>query len=1095
MVKLKCLFVVTVCIAGLGWGEVAVRASVAQLVPILATAQDEALARADALARQIIDLYRQGRYREATPLAQEVLSILEAALGETHPTVAISLLNLAELYKQQGKYTTALPLLERALSIQEASFGANHPTVATGLNNLAELYVARGQYANALPLLTRALSIQEAALRADHPDIAQSLNNLAAVYQAQGDYKVALPLYERALLIREAAFGPDHPAVAFSLNNLAGLLQAQAEYAAALPLYERALSILEAALGATHPTVAIGINNLATLYRTQGNYTAALPLYERALAINEAALGAGHPTTANSLSNLADLYQAQGNYTAALPLHEQALAVKEATLGEEHPAVATSLNNLALLYQSQGNYIAALPLYERAITINQTVFDQNHPVVAQSLNNLAELYRTQGSYTAALPLYERALVINEAAFGPDHPEVAASLNNLALLYQKQGNYGAAFPLYERAIAINEAALGSDHATVATFLSNLAGLHQIQSDYTAAIPLYERALAIRKATLGSGHPDMANGLNNLALLYWAQQESGQAIALLTQSSEIEEQNLADMLLAASEARRQRYINTLSGKTGISVSLNLKAAPTNADAIQLALSTVLRRKSRVLDAVANTLQQLRAQLTSADRALLDELEALRSQLARLRFGGLGGRTVAQYQAEVSQLEARAEAIEEKLARSSKAFQVETEPISTAAVQALIPADAALVEFVRYAPFDAQSLASAWETPRYAAYVLTQAGTLQAIDLGEAAPLDQLVAEFQVALRDRSSTVKTIARRLDKQLMAPIRPFLAGKTHLLLSPDGQLNLIPFEALVDEDDRYLIESYQTSYLTSGRDLLKLQLETPSQQPPAILANPNFGEIAEAKTTAHNSRSVDAESLTFGPLPGTAEEAEAIAPLLPNAQIYTQNQATENSLKQLQSPSILHIATHGFFLPDVDFIPAADTGNQRSGAIDIIDDETPVQVTPSNLENPLMRSGLALAGANARSSGEEDGIFTALEASGLNLQGTQLVVLSACETGAGTVSNGEGVYGLRRAFAIAGAESQLMSLWQVDDYGTSELMRLYYQNLMEKGQGRSEALRNAQLEMMNTGTYTHPYYWSAFIFSGDWRPLAKESP
>jgi CHAT domain-containing protein len=231
---------------------------------------------------------------------------------------------------------------------------------------------------------------------------------------------------------------------------------------------------------------------------------------------------------------------------------------------------------------------------------------------------------------------------------------------------------------------------------------------------------------------------------------------------------------------------------------------------------------------------------------------------------------------------------------------------------------------------------------------------------------------------------------------------------------------------------------------------------------------------------------------LKFAPLEGTKLEADTIAPLLPNVTLLTQSQATENALKQLQSPSILHIATHGFFLQDVECIPASDTrGDSFSTPATIVPEyvgkrKQVCRPTPSNTENPLLRSGLALAGFNPRTSGKEDGVLTALEAAGLNLYGTQLVVLSACETGLGDVNNGEGVYGLRRAFVTAGAESQLMSLWKVDDYGTSELMSLYYKRL-QNGEGRGEALRQVQLEMMQAPAYQHPYYWASFIFSGDW--------
>jgi CHAT domain-containing protein len=290
-------------------------------------------------------------------------------------------------------------------------------------------------------------------------------------------------------------------------------------------------------------------------------------------------------------------------------------------------------------------------------------------------------------------------------------------------------------------------------------------------------------------------------------------------------------------------------------------------------------------------------------------------------------------------------------------------------------------------------------------------------------------------------------------------------------------------------------VEQYQISYLNSGRDLLKFDVTEPSQQPAVVLADPDYEQASGPPppglgeglgVRASQQRSSELSQLQVGPLPGTAAEAEAIRPLLPNAQILTEDRATENALKQVESPRILHIATHGFFLENV-ALPTLENGR----GLGVIASDSPLPRSPAiTVENPLLRSGLALAGFNERVSGDEDGVLTALEASQLNLLGTQLVVLSACDTGLGDIANGEGVYGLRRAFAIAGAETQLMSLWQVDDFGTQSLMVSYYENLTA-GMGRSEALREVQLEMINAqGPYAHPFYWAAFITTGDWRPL-----
>jgi CHAT domain-containing protein len=356
---------------------------------------------------------------------------------------------------------------------------------------------------------------------------------------------------------------------------------------------------------------------------------------------------------------------------------------------------------------------------------------------------------------------------------------------------------------------------------------------------------------------------------------------------------------------------------------------------------------------------------------------------------------------------------------------------------------------------------------------------------VDLGEAAAIDRSITALRQALCDPKRTdVKQRARAVDELVMRPVRALLGKTRRALLSPDGSLNLIPFAALVDEQNQYLITRYSFSYLTSGRDLLRLRIARENRNDPLIVADPAFGEIEEAPAAADRDVGLaDLSQLRLRRLPGTASEAQALKALLPRATALTDEQATEAALKQVSSPSILHIATHGFFLKDAEATPenSRDIGLPGEGAMS--------SAAASRIENPLLRSGLVLAGANNRRSGEEDGVLTALEVAGLDLWGTKLVVLSACNTGVGEVKNGEGVYGLRRALALAGAESQVMSLWSVSDRGTRDLMVSYYRAL-RRGEGRGEALRQVQLHMLESKDRRHPYYWAGFIQSGEWKSL-----
>ncbi|HEX8141098.1 MAG TPA: CHAT domain-containing protein [Pyrinomonadaceae bacterium] len=288
-----------------------------------------------------------------------------------------------------------------------------------------------------------------------------------------------------------------------------------------------------------------------------------------------------------------------------------------------------------------------------------------------------------------------------------------------------------------------------------------------------------------------------------------------------------------------------------------------------------------------------------------------------------------------------------------------------------------------------------------------------------------------------------------------MQPVRALLGQSQHLLISADGPLNLIPFAALVDEHDRYLVERYTITYLTSGRDLLRLQVARESKSPPLVVADPAFGEpamvasrregpqanVASRSEAGRSTAEVDYSQIFFGPLPGVGDEVRALRELLPQATFLTKEQAVEAALKGISAPSILHIATHGFFLEEQD-----GANNQSRAAASRGKEATRLGKWVAQVENPLLRSGLAMAGINQGRSGEtDDGALTALEAAGLDLWGTKLVVLSACDTGISVVKSGDGVYGLRRSLVLAGAESQVMSLWPVSDRSTSELVVGYY--------------------------------------------------
>jgi MYXO-CTERM domain-containing protein len=599
-------------------------------------------------------------------------------------------------------------------------------------------------------------------------------------------------------------------------------------------------------------------------------------------------------------------------------------------------------------------------------------------------------------------------------------------------------------------------------------------------YDKAIPMAERALALREKALGADHPHMAQSLNNLAGLYTAQGNAAAAIPRMVRAAAIEERNAAIQLASDSDEQKRLYMETLQGSTEATVSLHARSFPTSAEAARLALTTILRRKGRVLEAMTDILAALRRRLDPGDQALLDRLRSVTAQLGAQISRGPGHISLEQYRANLALLDKQRQELEGEVSQRSPAFLAVRRPVTLEEVQAAIHDEAALVEIYRYTPLDPKApYAQRWGKPRYVAYLLRQRGAATWTDLGEAEPIDAAVDTLRGALARRSSKPEAAARALDAMVMQPIRALLGPTRRVLLSPDGALTLVPFGALVDEQGRYLIERYAFTYLTSGRDLLRLAVRTSPRQRALVVANPDFDSagVSSPSSGERGQRSADIATMSFDSLSSTEQEGQRIGAHLAGARVLLRAAATEAEVKAARGPSVLHLATHGFFLRDQEALHAPPPDALEGGASRF---KGPVL----QIENPLLRSGLALAGANTRQSGGDDGLLTALEASQLDLAGTQLVVLSACETGLGRVRDGDGVYGLRRALVMAGAETQVMSLWKVDDAVTRDLMVSYYDKL-GRGGGRSEAMRQEQLALLGNADRAHPYYWASFIVSG----------
>ena len=899
--------------------------------------------------------------------------------------------------------------------------------------------------------------------------------------QAQKQERQAIPLAERALSMAEKTVPPNDPRYIAVLITAGEVYWRAGAIQTAEPLLQRAAKSAETSLPPSHPLVYASLVNLGLFYREQEDGAKSHYFFKKVVALMEKLHGPEHREVAIHVKLLAESYYQKGDYVHARPLYERAAALFE-KLGETNTqAYFATLNDLAESCEMTGDYIRAATLLSRVLDLKRKVYGPNHVSIATTLQNMGAVARKTNNFEQAKTFYVAALVMFEKAFGRTSLEVADVLNQIGLLYSDTDDFERAVPALQAALLIREQKLGKYNRYTAETLLNLAWIQYARGNYAEAEPAYLLALQINERELGPNHPSVKTLLTHLATLYEAKGDIARAIAAQKRSGEIAEYNLDLTLPQGTEEQKIFYMLTLRGETYGTISLHLRAAPNNSEAARLALTTILQRKGRILDVMSDSLGRLRGRLDPQDAVLLDQLTTARSKLAAVMLDTRKTAPPEQSQSTVAQLEAEIARLETQISARSSDFRVLSKPITVEQVQKSIPPGAVLLEFVLYQPFKVR-LNKPWDPPRYAVYVLQRDGTLNWSDLGEAAPIDSDVETFRAALRDPArGDVKAIGRALDEKIMRPVRTLIGPTKQLFIAPDDILNLIPFAALVDERNKYLIENYSISYMTSGRDLLRLESSSRAFTVPTILANPSYDLKNKVSLESGNRRSLDFTALTYPPLPGTMEEAAAIKTQLHEAQLLVQEQATEAAVKRLQSPRILHIATHGFFLAD----QSEDAGPGDFRQL--------VKATDTNarpLENPLLRSGLVLAGVKQRSSGgTEDGVLTALETAGLNLSGTQLVILSACETGLGDVANGEGVYGLRRSLVLAGSQTQVISLWKVSDRATRDLMTNYYRRL-KNSEGRAEAFRQVQLEMLHGASYTHPYFWASFILSGMWTNL-----
>ena len=1092
---------------------------------------------------------KNGRWTDPSVrlLAEDLVRRRERLSPPDPPALATSLHNLGELQLQASEFGPAAGSMERSVALRAQSAGYDRSVLADDLDLQALALAQLRRYDEAAAVSTRSLAIREQDADQVSAAMARTLAARGIVWMWRGDYPRARADLERALTIRQT-IGPNHPETAAVLSRLGRERLLEGRPTEAKDLFERAISLAEATLRPGHPFMAQYLRYLAIPLQELGNLAEARAFQERALSIAEQAFAPDDPAIAEQLNDLANTLQLQGEYTAARPLFERALKIYERSLGPDHAYVATVVYNLAMLNAKLGDLVQARALHQRAIAAWQKSFGPDHAIVAGALWEFGQALAEQGFDREALPNFERALAIRRRAIGENSAPVAQTLSSLSYSLANLGQIGRARTLAEEALSIWAKIGGPKSTGFADTLMVYGRVLADKGDYAGASRAYLDARNVRLPLLGESHPILAETDIALAGARAGQNKRLEALSTALHAEDVGRTHLRLLLGNLSERQALGY----AARRPLGLALALSLVSQEGGAGPRVFDQVVRARALVFDEIASRRHPPIDGDGNVSAALWDALTSARQRLANLVVRGPTESQPDQYAALVADAQRQKEDAERALADRSAAFRskLSRADIGLDGVRANLAPGSSIVSFVRYdrSAFNQPVQAAATDStadrrsvprvvPSYLAFVLrSDASEPTIVQLGSAAPIDALIGNWRQAMVDdvtsrpdparSGASYRSLGISLRQKIWDPLAARLGDARRVFVVPDGALNLVPLAALPTDRGGYLLEDGPViHYLSAERDLVP-ENQTPSSDGgllavggPAFADESSFAALLptgaasppsklSAAFRGGSSNCVSFRSMQFEALPGSRGEVDSVAGLWTryggNAGLLrtlTGADATERAFKQLgPGRRILHVATHGFFLGD-DCAPAVE-GTRSVGGLATAskpavksNDTEAMPLTQSMPENPLLLSGLALAGANRRVAAgpdEEDGILTAEEVAALNLEGVEWAVLSACETGLGTVAAGEGVMGLRRAFQVAGVRTVIMSLWAVEDGATRAWMEALYRARLGDYLETPDAMRQASLALIRErkaqGLSTHPFYWAAFVAAGDWR-------
>ncbi len=1036
-------------------------------------------------------------------------------------SAASALISLANIYRLQGAEGAAKSenLLKQALTLLEKK-QEHHDFDA-----MVKLYVKTGscyhelgQFDKTKLFYQKVVDLFEKRRGPYDPRTALERVRLISLYTQTGAVHEAESDCHKIFKALEATSSEYHPMlVDCGINSLAEVysrLHKMDEYERRLAV---PLNLMKQRLGANHPRYATAILKTGIAYRAFGRVDLGQAYLNQGIGILQKNGLGEDPRIAEAFQILGEMYHFTAHYVEAEKVLQKSLHILQKQPKPDHIAFTRCLTDLGFTYQRMCRFHEAEKAFQKSIQLAKLGKDKF--LLENSLCYLARLYSETGRFAEAESYFRQSLDIGENCRNANDPNLAMTYLFLGQSYLARNRPQEAKSLFERSLKMLETSSGPNHPNTRLALSQLAESYLMAKEWEKAKSFFRRSLDILEKNPSRNERDYSFTLNQIMTACLELNQWSEGVDYCTQAHQANRRRMVHVLPALMPLEQMRYLYFQKVELAKSLSIGLRY-PDQPKAVAASAEWLANEKALSSEFVAEGIRLARASEDPQVAKLVKELKAIREELTH---AVLDPRLEDGYQGRLLHLRSWEREISRKVAQQTHAQLQEDQWVTMETIRKSLPADTVFIDVALFPVFQfnqKQSEKEQWQPMRYVAWIVPSAdqGQVTLVDLGEAEKIHAAVAECRKELTRTFLTTSAAQTKLETQrvrakiavltrlIWDPIKRSVGNSKNLVIAPDGALWLFPWETLLNEGDSYLVEHKRISYVTSARELVAKPQKIASRGA-VFFVDPDYNTNPDpnSKTTkldrhlrAYYDRFSRAGLLRGGRaqrLLLAREEAKTFPPLLEQyvqskPVVLKRQHATENQFKSLKSPKVLLLSTHGFFLEDthMDNMPQANLagGQRRSYASQTPDERSVVRV------DPLLRCGLILAGANnhRQAIGANDGILTGLEILDADLRGTELVILSACQTGLGAIRYGEGVAGLSHAFQMAGAKAVVGSLWSVTEKSALQTIEVMLENLAKK-QSKAEALRNAQLFMIQDYRKRFgaapPQLWAPFTLTGDW--------